>query len=52
MQTALDALRHGYEVVLIEDSIGTGDDVQCRREQMLRSLEEQGAIVQNTFAGL
>lgn len=52
MQTALDALRHGYEVVLIKDSIGTGDDVQYRKEQMLISLKEQGATVQNSFAGL
>jgi nicotinamidase-related amidase len=52
MQTALDALRLGYEVVLIKDSIGTGDDVQFRKDQMLISLEEQGASVQNTFAGL
>ncbi|PWV49083.1 cysteine hydrolase family protein [Chitinophaga sp. S165] len=50
MQTALDALRLGYEVVLIQDSIGTGDDVQHRKEQMLISLKEQGAAVQNSFA--
>jgi nicotinamidase-related amidase len=51
MQTALDALRLGYEVVLIKDSIGTGDDVQFRKDQMLISLEEQGASIQNSFAG-
>lgn len=52
MQTALDALRLGYEVVLVKDSIGTGDDVQFRKDQMLISLEEQGASIQNSFAGL
>ncbi len=52
MQTSLDALRLGYEVVLIQDSIGTGDDVQYRKEQMLISLREQGAAIQNSFAGL
>lgn len=51
-QTAIDALDLGYEVVLIKDSIGTGDDVQDRKDQMLISLEEKGASIQNSFASL
>jgi nicotinamidase/pyrazinamidase len=48
-QTALDALAHGYEVHLPEDYIGTGDDVQERKENMLTILKAKGAIVKHTF---
>lgn len=48
-QTALDALAHGYEVVLPEDYIGTGDDVQERKENTLAALKAKGAIVKRTL---
>lgn len=42
-QTAIDALLLGYKVVLVEDCIATGDDVQSRKEQALAELMEKGA---------
>lgn len=42
-QTAIDALRLGYKVVLVEDCIATGDDVQPRKEQALAELKDKGA---------
>ena len=41
--TALDGLQKGYEVLLLEDAIGTGDDVQHRKENLFRELAEAGA---------
>lgn len=48
-QTALDALERGYEVVLVKDCIGTGDDVQERKKKMLAALHEKGARVVETW---
>ena len=47
-QTALDALQHGYHVYLVEDCIGTGDDVQERKQAMLKELETRGAMITNS----
>jgi nicotinamidase/pyrazinamidase len=44
-ETAIDALKNGYAVLLIRDCIGTGDDVQNRKEQMLLTLKEKGAAI-------
>lgn len=44
-QTAIDALQMGLEVWLLEDCIGTGDDVQYRKAQMIAELEAAGAKV-------
>ena len=44
-ETAIDALKNGYAVLLIRDCIGTGDDVQNRKDQMLLTLQEKGAAV-------
>jgi nicotinamidase-related amidase len=47
-QTALDALELGYKVHLLDDCIGTGDDVQPRKQQMLQELQQKGAEVINS----
>jgi nicotinamidase/pyrazinamidase len=47
-QTALDALAAGYKVCLPEDCIGTGDDVQHRKQQMLDELKDKGAAIINS----
>ena len=47
--TALDALKNGYAVLLIKDCIGTGDDVQNRKEQMLQTLKEKGAAIADSI---
>jgi nicotinamidase/pyrazinamidase len=47
-QTALNAIESGYTVYLLEDCIGTGDDVQQRKLQMLQELEQKGAQVINS----
>lgn len=44
-QTALDAIQQGYTVYLIEDCIGTADDVQQRMQDMITVLQSKGAIV-------
>jgi nicotinamidase-related amidase len=44
-QTALDALRFNYKVYLADDCIGTGDDVQNRKEQTKDELTAKGAIL-------
>ena len=44
-KTAADALRLGLRVILVEDCIGTGDDVQHRKDQVLAELMEMGATV-------
>ena len=47
--TAIDALKNGYAVILIRDCIGTGDDVQIRKEQMLLTLKEKGAVIKDSW---
>ena len=47
-QTALDAIEAGYEVQLLDDCIGTGDDVQHRKQQMMQELQQKGAKVTNS----
>ncbi len=44
-QTALDAIEWGYKVYLLDDCIGTGDDVQHRKQQMMQELKQKGAEV-------
>jgi len=44
-QTAVDALDKGYEVSLLKDCIGTGDDVQYQKERMISVLLEKGATI-------
>lgn len=44
-QTALDALQAGYKVYLVDDCIGTGDDVQERKKTMLKELASIGAVI-------
>jgi len=51
-QTAIDALDHGYDVSLVKDCIGTGDDVQERRTQMLTVLQEKGAKIVDSWSDL
>jgi nicotinamidase-related amidase len=41
--TAVDGLQKGYEILLLEEAIGTGDDVQHRKENVFRELTEAGA---------
>jgi len=47
-QTALDAIELGYKVDLLNDCIGTGDDVQHRKYQMMEELKDKGAHVRNS----
>lgn len=47
-QTALDALANGFAVTLLQDCIGTGDDVQPRKEQMLLELQALGAEISDS----
>ena len=47
-QTAIDGLAQAYEIVLIEDCIATGDDVQDRKKKMLSELIEKGAEIVNS----
>lgn len=47
--TAIDALENGYAVILIRDCIGTGDDVQIKKEQMLLTLKEKGAVIVDSW---
>ena len=50
-QTAIDGLKNGYQISLLRECIGTGDDVQNRKEQMLIELAEKGAeILNNNFS--
>lgn len=44
-QTALDGLRFNYKVYLVDDCIGTGDDVQNRKQQTMDELTAKGAIL-------
>jgi nicotinamidase-related amidase len=48
-ETAIDALKNGYAVTLIRDCIGTGDDVQNKKEQMLLTLREKGATITDSW---
>ncbi len=43
--TAKDALHNDFEVFLISDCIGTGDDVQHRKEQIFQELKASGASI-------
>ncbi|KRB55505.1 isochorismatase family cysteine hydrolase [Flavobacterium sp. Root186] len=47
-QTAIDALKNNYKVCLIEDCIGTGDDVQYRKDEMILKLGQDGAEMTNS----
>jgi nicotinamidase/pyrazinamidase len=44
-QTALDALKLGYDIIMVKDCIGTGDDVQHRREQLLKEIKGLGGKI-------
>ena len=46
-QTAIDGLKNGYRISLLKECIGTGDDVQSRREQMFIELADKGAEILN-----
>ncbi|RSK25847.1 cysteine hydrolase [Bacillus sp. HMF5848] len=41
--TAKDALKRGYSVILIEDAIGSGSEIE--RDKALEALANQGAII-------
>lgn len=43
LQTSLDAIAAGYKVFLFKDAIGTGDDVQYRRENIFIELAKKAA---------
>ena len=47
-QTVQDALELGYKVMLVDDCIGTGDDVQNRKRQTIQELAVIGALVVNS----
>jgi len=47
-QTALDALALGYNATLVIDCIGTGDDIQHRRERTFDELENKGAVLMDS----
>jgi nicotinamidase-related amidase len=44
-QTALDALKLGYDITMVKDCIGTGDDVQHRREHLFEEIKGLGGKV-------
>ena len=46
-QTAIDGLKNGYRISLLKECIGTGDDVQSKREQMFIELADKGAEILN-----
>jgi len=46
--TAMDFFASGYETILLSDCIGTGDDVQYRRHQMLEDLLECGIKIMHS----
>lgn len=48
-QTAIDALSGAYQVTLLQDFIGTGDDVQERKAAMLTALQEKGAVIKQGY---
>jgi nicotinamidase-related amidase len=45
MSTAIVALKNNYNVSLLDDCIGTGDDVQDRKEKSLHELKKLGAAI-------
>jgi len=47
-QTAIDALKASYKIQLVEDCIGTGDDVQYRKQQMMQDFIAKGAELTNS----
>jgi nicotinamidase-related amidase len=47
--TATDALERGYQVCLLEDCIGTGDDVQDRKQLMLDDLKNKNVEIINSL---
>ena len=47
MSTAIDALKNNYNVSLLDDCIGTGDDVQDRKEKSLHELKKLNAAIIN-----
>lgn len=50
-QTAIEGLINGYQISLLRECIGTGDDVQNRKEQMLLELADRGAeILDDNFS--
>ncbi|MCC9072157.1 cysteine hydrolase [Flavobacterium sp. F-65] len=48
-ETAIDALHKGYKVALATEYIGTGDDVQHRKQETLLDLESKGAVIINSI---
>lgn len=48
-QTAIGALGNGYQVSLIENCIGTGDDRQARKHNMLAELNEKGIEIVHSY---
>jgi nicotinamidase-related amidase len=44
-ETTSDALALGYQVILIKDAIGTGDDVQARRSNLFSEFQKKGCIL-------
>src|SRR3569833_990836 len=44
-ETASDALAACYQVILVTDAIGTGDDVQSRRSELFREFKQKGCIL-------
>lgn len=48
-ETAIDGLAKGYKVALATEYIGTGDDVQHRKQETLLDLESKGAVIINTL---
>ena len=48
LQTAKDALLKQYKVTLVDDCIGTGDDVQWRKKIMFDNLIKEGAVISNS----
>lgn len=49
-QTAIDGIKSGYQISILKDLVGTGDDVQHKKEQMLIELAEKGVeIISDNF---
>lgn len=46
-ETAIDGLKKGFEITLMEGCIGTGDDVQHRKKEMFAELRKAGAVISN-----
>lgn len=52
LQTGKDGLANGYSITLLQDCIGTGDDVQERKSRMIMELQQKGALVENSVVCL